>query len=187
MTTGSSVVLSYENGCRHFVSCQPNNYCLGLSDIDLAMLSGAQHLLRADVWFSEPMLAGGNEQLLRSARAQGLATSLDINWDPQWGIADAATIVQRIEAVRRILPWVDLVHGNVRELNRFSGSEDLHTTFGRSPAGAQERLSSTWAPRRRLLSPWPVDRLACNPGQTIHEHDRHGRPVERVHDAAARL
>ncbi len=129
VATGNSVVLSYENGCRHFVSCQPNNYSLAMTDIDRALLSGGGHLLRADVWFSEPMLAGGNEELFRAARAQGLATSLDINWDPQWGAADAATIARRIEAVRRILPWVDLVHGNVRELNRFADSSDLNATL----------------------------------------------------------
>ncbi len=129
VATGNSVVLSYENGCRHFVSCQPNNYSLAMSDIEPALLSGGGHLLRADVWFSEPMLAGGNEELFRAARAQGLATSLDINWDPQWGAADAATIARRIEAVRRILPWVDLVHGNVRELNRFADSSDLNATL----------------------------------------------------------
>ena len=129
VATGSSVVLSYESGCRHFVSCQPNNYSLAMTDIDRTMLAGAGHLLRADVWFSEPMLAGGNEELFRAARAQGLATSLDINWDPQWGSADAATIAGRKEAVRRILPWVDLVHGNVRELNQFAACGDLNATL----------------------------------------------------------
>ena len=129
VATGSSVVLSYESGCRHFVSCQPNNYSLAMADIDLAMLAGAGHLLRADVWFSEPMLAGGNEELFRAARARGLATSLDINWDPHWGSADAAAIARRKEAVRRVLPWVDLVHGNVRELNQFADSNDLDATL----------------------------------------------------------
>ena len=126
VVTGSSLVLSYANGGRHFVSCQPNNYSLGTSDIDPALLHGAEHLLRADVWFSEPMLAGGNEALLRAARELGLATSLDINWDPQWGAADATTTRGRKAAVRRILPLVDLVHGNVRELSCFADSEDLH-------------------------------------------------------------
>jgi sugar/nucleoside kinase (ribokinase family) len=93
------------------------------------MLSGVQHLLRADVWFSEPMLAGGNESLFRAARAQGLATSLDINWDPHWGSADAAAIVRRKESVRRLLPLVDLVHGNIRELNQFADSSDLNATL----------------------------------------------------------
>ncbi len=69
-STGSSVVLNFENGCRHFISWQPNNYSLAMSDIDLTMLLGAEHLLRADVWFSEPMLAGGNEELFQAARPE---------------------------------------------------------------------------------------------------------------------
>ncbi len=129
VATGTSVVLSYESGCRHFVSCQPNNYSLAMSDVDLGMLAGAEHLLRADVWFSEPMLAGGNELLFQAARVQGLATSLDINWDPQWGSDEADAIARRKEAVRRILPLVDLVHGNVRELNQFADCEDLIATL----------------------------------------------------------
>ncbi len=83
--TGSSLVLTYANGCRHFISHQPNNYTLDFSDIDLAILAGGGHLLRADVWFSQPMLDGGNARLLQAARERGLATSLDLNWDPCWG------------------------------------------------------------------------------------------------------
>ncbi len=129
VATGSSVVLSYDNGSRHFVSCQPNNYSLSMPDVDLAVLSGAMHLLRADVWFSEPMLDEGNRLLFQRARAMGLATSLDINWDPWWGSADAGRIARRREAVRRVLPSVDLVHGNVRELTRFADLQDLNAAL----------------------------------------------------------
>lgn len=132
--SGSSVVLNYENGSRHFISCQPNNDSLTMSDVDPSLLSGGGHLLRADVWFSQMMLEGGNQELLRTARGQGLATSLDINWDPQWGNAAAAAIARRKEWVRRVLPWVDLVHGNVRELNEFAEAEDLAVTLGRITA-----------------------------------------------------
>ena len=31
--------------------------------------------------------------------------------------------------MRRILPWVDLVHGNVRELNQFADSDDRNVTL----------------------------------------------------------
>jgi 2-dehydro-3-deoxygluconokinase len=129
VATGSTIVLSYQTGARHFVSCQPNNVSLAMADLDLAVLNGAEHLLRADVWFSEPMLDGGNETLLRAARTAGLATSLDINWDPLWGTADAEAIARRKQLVRGVLPLVDLVHGNVRELNRFADSEDLAATL----------------------------------------------------------
>jgi hypothetical protein len=44
-------------------------------------------LLRADVWFSEAMLAEGNHYLLERARAFGIEVYLDINWDPEWSIA----------------------------------------------------------------------------------------------------
>lgn len=134
--TGSSVVLSFTSGCRHFISCQPNNYSLAFEEIDLALLAGAEHLLRADVWFSEPMLRGGNARLLEAARSQKLAVSLDLNWDPWWGSGDEGAIAARKQAVRQLLPLVDLVHGNMRELNRFADTEDL--------AVAVDRITSTW-------------------------------------------
>ncbi len=132
--TGSSVVLTYANGRRHFISSQPNNAALAFADIDLAMLAGGGHLLRADVWFSPSMLAGGNAQLLQAARDRGLATSLDLNWDPCWGAGPEELIQSRKKAVRRILPLVDLVHGNTRELNLFADSTDLTTTLQRLAA-----------------------------------------------------
>lgn len=140
--TGSSVALSFTNGCRHFLSSQPNNYSLAFADLDLAMLDGADHLLRGDVWFSEPMLEGGNARLLLAARDRGLATSLDLNWDPLWGSADAVRIAARKESVRQLLPLVDLVHGNVRELNLFADSDELLTTL--------QRLTS-WGARAVVL------------------------------------
>lgn len=129
--TGNSVVLSYTNGSRHFISHQPNNDTLSYSDIDPVLLTGGGHLLRADVWFSSPMLAGGNALLLQAARRQGMATSLDLNWDPCWGSAPEDQVRMRKALVRDILPWVDLVHGNVRELNYFADSPDLTETLHR--------------------------------------------------------
>jgi sugar/nucleoside kinase (ribokinase family) len=37
---------------------------------------------------------------------------------------------KRKEAVRRLLPLVDLVHGNTRELNEFADSNDLQQSLG---------------------------------------------------------
>jgi sugar/nucleoside kinase (ribokinase family) len=132
--TGSSVVLTYTNGCRHFISHQSNNDNLGFSDIDLALLANGGHLLRADVWFSESMLAGGNAQLLQAARDRGLATSLDLNWDPCWNSASQERVRARKQSIRQILPLVDLVHGNVRELNLFADSSEIATSLQRLTA-----------------------------------------------------
>ena len=64
------------------------------------MLKGFHHLLRADVWFSKGMLFGGNLRLFQTARAAGLRTSLDLNWDPLWGRAPQAEIRARKQAVK---------------------------------------------------------------------------------------
>jgi ribokinase len=131
VATGSSLVLSYTTGHRHFICCQPNNYALGYEDIDPVMLAEGGHLLRADVWFAEPMLAGGNARLLEAARRKGLSTSLDINWDPKWNSEPADVVQARKEAVLGVLPLVDLAHGNVRELCVFAGCDDLQATLRR--------------------------------------------------------
>lgn len=130
-TTGTTVALGWDNGQRHFLSNLPNNESLGFEDLDLSALSGCQHLLRADVWFSQPMLEAGNSRLLAAARAQGIVTSLDINFDPCWSTGAAAEAARRKELVRAMLPEVDLAHGNVRELCEFTDSRELDTALRR--------------------------------------------------------
>ena len=125
LATGTTVNLVYTTGQRHFLSCHPNNAALSFAGLDLAMLEGTRHLLRGDVWFSEPMLEGGNEQLFKAARRRGLAVSLDLNWDPCWGHAPAEKIARRKDAVRRVLSLVDLAHGNIRELCALTDTSTL--------------------------------------------------------------
>lgn len=127
--TGTSLALSFDNGHRHFVSCLPSSESLSLTDLDLGALTGHRHLLRADVWFSKAMLFEGNKTLLESARRSNITTSLDLNWDPQWGRASAETVRARKQAVRDVLPFVNLAHGNVRELREFSDASDLETAL----------------------------------------------------------
>jgi sugar/nucleoside kinase (ribokinase family) len=88
-------------------------------------VTACRHLLRADVWFSEAMLNGGNLKLFRAARRAGIDVSLDLNWDPHWGQASRRDIKGRKEAVRATLPFVNLVHGNIRELTEFADAGDL--------------------------------------------------------------
>ena len=130
-STGTSIALTFENGRRHFVSCLPNNQSLAFNDLDLKILLQFNHLLRADIWFSEAMLFGGNEKLFKAARKFGLAISIDLNWDPQWNCASAKKIRERKQAVREVLPLVNLAHGNVREINEFADSTDLKTSLHR--------------------------------------------------------
>ncbi|HVN03198.1 MAG TPA: carbohydrate kinase family protein [Bryobacteraceae bacterium] len=129
--TGTSINLAFTTGQRHFVSCLPNNESLAYEDLDLTVLPRYEHLARTDIWFSEAMLHRGNARLFRVARDAGMAVSIDLNWDPRWGAAPAQEIEQREQAIRDVLPLVDLAHGNVRELNEFAGSQDLDATLRR--------------------------------------------------------
>ncbi len=129
--TGTSVALGFSSGHRHFLSCLPNNETLRFEDLDLTVLDGCAHLLRADVWFSRAMLEDGNRRLFAEARRRGLATSLDVNFDPRWSTGAAAEIAQRKQLLRGVLDLVDVAHGNVRELREFTDSPDLETALKR--------------------------------------------------------
>jgi len=129
--TGTSIALGYSTGHRHFLSSLPNNESLSFADLDLAALDGCSHLLRADVWFSRQMLEEGNRLLLMEARRRGMATSLDINFDPQWAVAPATEVAHRKKLLRGVLDLVDMAHGNVRELREFTDSPDLETALKR--------------------------------------------------------
>lgn len=127
--SGTSIALAFDNGHRHFISCLPANAAMSFADIDLKMLRGHSHLLRADVWFSEAMLFEGNRPLFEAAQHVGLQISLDLNWDPQWGRAGEDQIRARKQAVRDVLPLVNLAHGNVQELMEFADAPDLDTAL----------------------------------------------------------
>jgi sugar/nucleoside kinase (ribokinase family) len=129
--TGTSINLVYDTGHRHFLSCLPNNESLAFEDLDLSVLRRYEHLSRTDVWFSEAMLYGGNQRLFSAAREAGLTISMDLNWDPQWGVSSNADVDRRKQAICEVLPSVDLVHGNVRELNEFAGCAELQVTLRR--------------------------------------------------------
>jgi sugar/nucleoside kinase (ribokinase family) len=122
--TGTSINVVFDTGQRHFVSAL-QSCAIRFDEIDTAALRGVEHVLRADVWFSEPMLFGGNERLLAAAKASGADTSLDLNWDPAWGKAPRGRVLDRKRAVRKVLPLVDVAHGNVRELCEFADADTL--------------------------------------------------------------
>ena len=101
--TGTTVALGITNRHRHFLSCLPNNESLRFEDLDLSALDGCAHLLRADVWFSQAMLEGGNLRLFQEARRRGVKTSLDINFDPCWSTGNAKQIARRKALLREAL------------------------------------------------------------------------------------
>lgn len=129
--SGTSLALAFADGHRHFISHLPASRALAFEDIDLTALDGQDHLLRADIWFSEAMLFGGNQRLFETALAKGVPVSIDLNWDPDWGRASTERIRARKRAVREALPGVTLAHGNVRELTEFADAPDLSSALQR--------------------------------------------------------
>lgn len=129
--TGTSIALAFAGGQRHFISCLPASRALSPGDLDLTVLADHQHLLRADIWFSDAMLNGGNMKLFEEARRRGVAVSIDLNWDPHWGQATPDEIRARKESVRALLPLTDLAHGNARELMEFTDAPDLNEALKR--------------------------------------------------------
>jgi sugar/nucleoside kinase (ribokinase family) len=166
--SGTSIALAFANGQRHFISCLPASRALAFADLDLTAMTQQQHLLRADIWFSEAMLKEGNQRLFQAARQAGLDVSIDLNWDPHWGHAGADEIQSRKQSVRATLPWVNLVHGNVRELNEFTeeaalesalkrlidwGAEAVVVHLGEKGAGYYHRGSLVVEPPAAVQSP----------------------------------
>jgi 2-dehydro-3-deoxygluconokinase len=131
IATGTSLALAFRGGTRHFVSCLPASRSLKFEDIDLSALEGAAHLFRGDVWFSEPMLYGGNRRLFEEAGRRGIPVSIDLNWDPEWGVSEPERIRDRKAAVRDLLDRVTVAHGNIRELCEFADAPDLATALDR--------------------------------------------------------
>ena len=88
--------------------------------------AGCRHLYRADIWFSDPLLHGGTARLLHAARARGIETSIDINWDPLWSQGrESPAVASRIDAVSAALAHVSWAHGNERELLFFTGAREI--------------------------------------------------------------
>ena len=157
----------------------PNTRRLEESDVDLEMLrrQGCRHLYRADVWFADRMLPEGNASLMRRAREAGMETSLDVNWDPVWGlVTDSARARERMAWLRSTLPFVSFVHGNERELSVFTGRRAVP----RLPATCRERTSSSrpWADLRLRARSTILQKLVKNLQYSrvpVVSHGRHGK------------
>jgi len=102
--------------------------------------------------------------------------SIDLNWDPHWGVTSLDEVRRRKEAVRRILPLVDLVHGNVKELIEFADSDDLDATLA---ALAADRWIDV-AARDELTAAYDFLRRVEHRLQMVADEQTHSLPSDRV-------
>ncbi|MEA5054914.1 MAG: carbohydrate kinase family protein [Propionicimonas sp.] len=108
--TGLSVILSDDD--RAILTLPGAMAGLQAADVRLALAgSGAQHLHLAS-FFLLPELARDLPVLLARARAAGVTTSLDSNWDP----------TERWSGVAACLPHLDLLFPNATEAIELAGA-----------------------------------------------------------------
>lgn len=136
---------------------------------DVLAATDARHVHVAS-YFLQPALASGLPQVLGVARARGMTTSLDTNWDPaeRWvGVADA-------------LDGVDVLLPNVAELRAIARAA------GEAGAAADDRELGRRLARR---GPRVVVKAGADGGWSVAadgaEHDAEGLSVEVVDTTGA--
>jgi sugar/nucleoside kinase (ribokinase family) len=112
--TGASVILS-DGRDRAILTAQGTIGAVTAADVPSALLVRARHL-HVGSWFLQDGLRPDAAGLFAAARANGLSTSLDPNWDPA-GAWDGG--------LRAVLPLVDVFFPNDTEVRHLTGLDDV--------------------------------------------------------------
>jgi sugar/nucleoside kinase (ribokinase family) len=113
--TGLSVILNQPE--HRFILTYPGTmFELAFADLDLDFIFSARHF-HVSSYFLHRALRPRMAELFRRAKARGLSTSLDTNDDPEgkWG-----------EDLLDVLPFVDILFPNEREVKKIAGIDDLN-------------------------------------------------------------
>lgn len=114
LKTGATVVLNFGDD-RANVTYQGAMRHLGIDDITEEMMGQGRHL-HFSSYFLQPGFKGELDRLFAMAKAAGLTTSLDVQWDPS----------ERWEfELEKILPQVDIFLPNESELLLLTGSDSV--------------------------------------------------------------
>ncbi len=111
--TGLTVILA-RPGDRAILTFAGAVAALRADQVDLGLLARARHV-HISSYFLQTALAPGAPALLESARAAGVTTSVDPNWDPSGGWDGR---------LRELLPHVDVLLPNAAEACRIAGTDD---------------------------------------------------------------
>ena len=116
--TGMTVALNYGQD-RAMITYPGAIEEFTAGDVTDQLLRTARHLHVSSV-FLQPGLRPGIHGLLARAKALGLTTSMDPQWDPaeKWDLDLPA-----------LLPYVDVFLPNLTELKKLTGKEDVHTAI----------------------------------------------------------
>lgn len=112
--TGLSVILTPPGDDRAILTLPGTIPALRPEDVTDAHLSAARHVHVASLYL-QPRLAAGLAGVFARARALGVGTSLDTNWDP----------TEKWESITDILAYTDVFLPNANELRAVTGSTDV--------------------------------------------------------------
>lgn len=118
--TGASIALNLAED-RAMVTFPGAMRYLKATDISDHMLSAAKHLHVSSA-FLQPALKPGLTALFKRAKAAGLTTSFDPQWDPaeKWDLN-----------LEELLPHIDVFLPNAAELCAFTETEQIHDALAR--------------------------------------------------------
>ncbi|MCA2211870.1 carbohydrate kinase family protein [Jidongwangia harbinensis] len=112
--TGLSVILTPDDDDRAILTLPGTIPTLRPADVTDALLAETRHLHVASLYL-QPGLAAGLPDVFARARARGVTTSLDTNWDP----------AEKWESIAGILAHTDVFLPNAAELRAVTGVPDL--------------------------------------------------------------
>ena len=120
LKTGATIVLNYDED-RANVTFPGAMDDLSLSDIKDECLAKARHLHISSIFLQKSLLPGLSK-LLTKAKALGLTTSMDPQWDPQekWDID-----------LDSLMPLIDIFLPNATELVHLTHSKDLEEALAK--------------------------------------------------------
>jgi sugar/nucleoside kinase (ribokinase family) len=116
--TGATIVLNYDQD-RAMVTYPGAMNDLRPEDIDMSILARSRHLHFSSC-FLQPGMKAGLPELFRQAKALGMSTSLDPQWDPaeKWEMD-----------LDKLLPYVDVFLPNRKELQFLTGRPDVQSAI----------------------------------------------------------
>jgi len=114
LNTGATIVLNYDQD-RAMVTYPGAMEDLKIEDIDFGILSAARHLHFSSI-FLQPGIRNNLPEMFAKAKALGLTTSLDPQWDPaeKWEVK-----------LLELLPNVDVFLPNMAEFLLLTGSGSM--------------------------------------------------------------
>jgi sugar/nucleoside kinase (ribokinase family) len=160
LPTGLSVILNPADDDRAILTLPGTIPTLRPEDITDEHLAGTRHLHVASLYL-QPQLAAGLAGVFERARALGVGTSLDTNFDP----------TEKWESIADILRHTDVFLPNATELRAVTGEQDIDKAAAKLVAAGTTVVMKNGAAGARAW--WPGDESSA-PGLAVEVVDTTG-------------